>query len=89
VKLRNHVAFHVDPKNKIIPRGLDELAKRTPVTLFLCDKPGSPTFDHGHWYRLGMETVLEGYGLHFEGKGIQRSDFSQLAEEVAQDMTVN
>jgi len=89
VKLRNQVAFHVDPKNKIIPRGLDELTKRTPVTLFFSDKPGSPTFDHGHWYRLGMETILEGYGLHFEGEGIQRSEFSKLFEQVAQDMTVS
>lgn len=38
-KLRDLIAFHVDPDDEIIPRGLDELAKKPPVTLLLSQDP--------------------------------------------------
>jgi hypothetical protein len=80
-KLRDLVAFHVDPNDEIIPRGLDELAKKSPVTLFLSDKPDAPTSAHGHWYRLGMEAIFDGY--------VPRDDFGRFFTQIPDDLSVS
>ncbi|MGH9337533.1 MAG: hypothetical protein ACRD21_27605, partial [Vicinamibacteria bacterium] len=81
VKLRSQIAFHVDPENKLIPAGLAAMRGR-PVTLFMSDKPAVIDERYGSWYRLGMESLLDGYG-------VPRDDFVEVFKKVAADMSVN
>jgi len=81
VKLRSQIAFHVDPDNELIPAGLRSMRGRT-VTVFLSDKPSVIDARFGSWYRLGMEALLDGYG-------VPRDDFVEVFKKVAADMSVN
>ena len=82
IDFRDHLAFHVDPQDKIIPRGLKRLEQVKPVNIYLDDKPEAGTQPYGHWYRLGIESIFRGFG-------IRETDFEALFEQVAKDMAVN
>jgi len=81
VSLRSQIAFHVDPDDKLIPAGLGSMHGR-PVALFMSDKPSIIDERFGSWYRLGMESLLDGHG-------VAREDFVEVFKKVAADMSIN